>query len=123
MEYIDFEAEVSNEYEILSFSSDENDERSFTDDGEVKNQEPNFYRKCFNQTRDPAEAVYDDDKSHLHIRDLQPKMLFIEDRGSVEFDEFEESGKGAEQFKKAYCLSIAMMQMILFWCRSIRIDV
>ena len=106
MEYIDFEAEVSNEDEILSFSGSENDEdnRPFTDDGEVENQEPSFYRKFFNRTRDPAEAVYDDDKSHLDTRDLQPEMFLKEDRANVEFDELKYSGKCAEQFKKSLLL-------------------
>lgn len=104
MEYIDFEAEeILKEEEIISFSGEENDEDniSFIEDGKVENQEPSFYRKFFNQTRDPAETVYDDDKSHLDTRDLQPEMFFTEDRGSVEFDEFEDSGKCAEQFKKS----------------------
>ena len=100
---MDFEAEVSNEDEILSFSGDENDEdnRSFIDDGEIENQEPSFYRKFFYRARDPAEAVYDDDKSHLDTRDLQPEMFLEKDRANVEFDELKDSGKCAEQFKKS----------------------
>ena len=118
MEYIDFEAkEILKEEEIISFSGEENDEDniSFIEDGKVENQEPSFYRKFFNQTRDPAETVYDDDKSHLDTRDLQPEMFFIEDRGSIEFDEFEDSSKCAEQFKKAFSLLIVTTSRVLFY--------
>ena len=98
---IDFEAEeISNEDEILSGSGEKNDEdnRSFINGGEVENQGPSFNRKFFNQTRDPAETVCNDDKSHLNTRDLQPEMFFIGDRGSVEFDEFQDSSNCSEQF-------------------------
>ena len=105
MEYIDFEASVSDEDANLNFSGDEekdNDNRPFIDDSkEVDGQEPSFYWKFFNQTRDSAEAVFDDDRSHLDARDLQPEMFSVEERKDVEFDESEGSGKCAEQFKKS----------------------
>lgn len=103
MEHIDFEAEASNEDQMLSFSSDENDEdnRSFIDNGEVENQMPRFYRKFFNQTRDPAGTVFDDDQSHLYTRDLQLELFIIEDRGGVEFDRSDDSDKRAEKFEKS----------------------
>ena len=79
MEYIDFEASVSDEDANLNFSSDdekEDDSRSFiADSREVGGQEPSFYWKFFNQTRDPAEAVFDEERSHLDTRDLQPEMF------------------------------------------------
>ena len=85
MEYIDFEASVSDEDANLNFSSDEekdNDNRSFIDDSsQVDGQEPSFYRKFLNQTRYSAEAVFDDDDgSHLKTRDQQPEMFSIEER-------------------------------------------
>ena len=103
MDYIDFEVEASNEDQMLSFSSDENDEdnRSFIDDGEVENQMPRFYRKFVNQARDPAGTVFDDDKSHLYTRDLQLELFIIEDRGGVEFDRSDDSDKCAEKFEKS----------------------
>ena len=105
MEYIDFEASVSDKDANLNFLSDEekdNDNRSFVDDNsEVDGQEPSFYINFFNQTRDPAEPVFDDDGLHLGTRDLQPEMFSIDKREDVEFDEFEASGKHAEQFKES----------------------
>ena len=103
MEHIDFEAEASNEDQMLSFSSDENDEdnRSFIDNGEVENQMPRFYRKFVNQTRDPAGTVFDDDQSHLYTRDLQLELFIIEDRGGVELDRSDDSDKRAEKFEKS----------------------
>ena len=72
----------------------------------VGGQEPSFYRKNFNQTRDPAEAVFDDDGLLLNTRDFQPEMFSIEERDDIEFDELEGSGKRAEQFlKKPFILS------------------
>ena len=52
MEYIDFEASVSDKDANLNFSSDdekEDDNRSFiADSSEVGGQEPSFYWKFFN---------------------------------------------------------------------------
>ena len=105
IEYIDFEASVSNEDANLNFSSDgekDNDNRSFIDDSsEVGDEEPSFYRIFFNQTKDPAEAVLDDGGLHLDTRDLLPEMFSIEERNNVEFDEFEGNGKCLEQLKKS----------------------
>ena len=105
MEYIDFEAEVSNEDQVLSFSSDEIDEdsRSFVDDGDVENQGLSFSRKLINQTRDPTETVFDGDKSNLDTRDLQPELFIIEDRGDVEFDALMIAISVLKRLKKASC--------------------
>ena len=49
----------------------DDDNRSFTNDSsEVGGQELSFYRKFFNQTWDPAEAVFDHDGLHLNTRDF-----------------------------------------------------
>ena len=73
----------------------------------VGGQEPSFYGKIFNQTRDPAETVFDDDGLLLNTRDFQPEMFSIEERDDIEFDELEGSGKCAEQFlKKPFILSL-----------------
>ena len=67
MEYIDFEPNISDENANSNFVF-----RSFIDDSsEIGGQEPSFYRKFFNQTRDPAEAVFDDDGLHLNTRDFK----------------------------------------------------
>ena len=82
---------ISDEDTNLNFSSDDekdDDNRSFIDgSSKVGDQEPRFYRKFFNQTRDPAEAVFDDDGSHLDTRDLLHKMFSIEKRDDVEIEE------------------------------------
>ena len=66
MDYINFEAEVEGENistdEKLTFSDNEN---NFIDDSnEECNKPPSFYR-FVNQTRDPVEAVNNDDSSQL----------------------------------------------------------
>ena len=67
MEYIDFEPNISDENANLNFVF-----RSFIDDSsEIGGQEPSFYRKFFSQTREPAEAVFDDDGLHLNTRDFK----------------------------------------------------
>ena len=106
MEYVDFEADTSDENANLNFLSDD-ENRSFTDDSSmVGGQEPSFYRKFFNQTRDPAEAVFDDDRLLLSTRNFQSEMFSIEEKDDLEFDELEGSGKCPEQFlKKPFILS------------------
>ena len=97
---------VSNKDANINFScGDEKDDdnRSFIDQSsKVGHQESSFYRKFFNETRDPAEAVFDDDRSHLNTRDLQSEMFSIEERDDVEFDEFEGSGQCVEKFRKSF---------------------
>ena len=73
MDYIDFEAIVENTNdsdEEIVFSKNLND-NTFIDDTNQKEEEdsPSFYR-FVNQTRDPGEALNDDDKSKLDVRDL-----------------------------------------------------
>ena len=106
MDYINFEAKDFNEESKLNFSSKENDDdRSFINDNEEETQPASFYR-FFCQTRDPAEAVNDDDRSHLDTRDLQPEMFLIDHRDDVEFHAFGEIGKCSELFKKVFYRSM-----------------
>lgn len=103
MDFIDFEAEVSQDNEPLSFSDDQNDDEgtsNFIDDDQEVGEERSFYRKFINQTRDPTEAVLHDDRSYLDTRDLQPEMFDIESRDEVVFDNFDRYCKCADQFKK-----------------------
>ena len=44
-----------------------------------------------------------DDQSHFDHRDLQPEMYICEPRENVEFDNFEDSVKLSEKFKKSLC--------------------
>ena len=89
--FIAIDINISDENTNLNFSSDDekdDDNRSFIDgSSKVGDQEPSFYRKFFNQTRDPAEAVLDDDGSHLDTRDLQHKIFSLEERNDVEIEE------------------------------------
>ena len=104
MEYINFEAEVSNEEEELNFSDNENDDnRSFINDNEPEDHAASFYR-FVNQTQDPAKAVNDDDVWDLDNRYLQPEMFIINNKDTVEFDEFKEPSKRSELFKKSLLL-------------------
>ena len=102
MGYINFEVEVEDgnvsSDEELTFSDNEN---NFIDDSnEECNQPPSFYR-FFNQTRDPVEAVNDDDGSQFDRRDLQPEMFFSIDTEHVEFEEFDDTKKCAEKILKS----------------------
>ena len=103
MEYINFEAEDKNaiDNEKLVFS-DHGGENFIDDSSQEDNQFPSFYR-FVNQTRDPAEAVNNDDESHLDRRDLQPKMFYCVNREHVEFEEFDDYQKCAEKFLKSLC--------------------
>ena len=98
MEYINFEAEVDDEEELV-FSDQKNE--NFIDDSNCNNiQSLSFYR-FFNQSRDPAKAVEDDDGSRLDRRDLQPEMFHTIKREQVEFDDFDDNQECANRFKKS----------------------
>ena len=103
MEYVNFDAKDENasDNEELVFSDNEGE--NFIDDSNQEgNQSPSFCR-FMNQTRDPAEAVNDDDVSHLDRRDLQPDMFYCINRKHVEFDEFDNYQNCAEKFIKSLC--------------------
>ena len=86
MEYINFEADEGNQ----NLSSDDEFSLSPPNDNFindcVENDPPSFYR-FVNQSWNLAEALDNDDQSHLHRRDLQPEMFFAEKRQHVEFDD------------------------------------
>ena len=44
---------------------------------------PRFYR-FVNQTRDPIEALHDNDGSHFHRQDLHPEIFFVMSRENVD---------------------------------------
>ena len=105
MEYINFEAEVEAENvedeEELVFSDQENE--NFIDDSNCNNiQSPSFY-KFVNQSRDPVEAVEDDDGSRLDRHDLEPEMFHTIKKEQVEFDDFDDNQECANRFKKSLC--------------------
>ena len=105
MEYINFETEVEAENvedkKELVFSDQENE--NFIDDSNSINiQSPSFY-KSINQSRDPIEAVEDDDGSRLDRHDLKPDMFHTIKREQVEFDDFDDIQECANRFQKSLC--------------------
>ena len=101
MEYIYFEADI--EKEIVS--SDEKFSLSATEDNfidDVLEDQPSpSFDRFVNQTRDPADALDNDDDSHLDRRDLQPQMFLAMNREFVEFNDFRELYKCAKNFLKS----------------------
>ena len=100
MEQINFEVDAEN----VTQNSDEEFSLSAGEDnfidGSAKEDSPSFYRFP-DQTHDLAEALDDDDRSHLDTRDLQPEMFLTVGREYDEFDDFDEAGKCAEKFLKS----------------------
>ena len=104
IDLIQFEAiDESQQNEPLSFSNDEYDEPeqddNFIDDSEqpvedisfYKQLDPeniNHYNKFPNQSKNPIDAVYEDDEMFFGDEDTQPELFAPEDRESVEFDKF-----------------------------------
>ena len=106
MDYIDFEAIVWNSYNSdkeIVFSENLSDDK-FIDDSNQKEEEdsPSFYR-FVNLTRDTSQALNDDDKSNLNVRNLQSKTFYHIKREFVEFNEFHGCGKCANKFKEILC--------------------
>ena len=109
MEFIDFEAEI-----IDNFSRDNENQKDdiadkiFNNDGDNQDVSVNFYSRFHNQTRDIFDAVNDhsDDNCKLDKRTLQPEMYWEIDRSFAQFDEFdgwEESAKKLKKKKKTLC--------------------
>ena len=48
----------------------------------------NHYNKFPNQSKNPIDAVYEDDEMFFGDEDTQPELFAPEDRESVEFDKF-----------------------------------
>ena len=105
MEYISFETEVEAENvedkKEFVFSDQENE--NFIDDSNCVNiQSPSFY-KFVNQSRDPIEAVEDDDRSRLDRHDLKSDMFHAIKREQVEFDDFDNIQECANGFQESLC--------------------
>ena len=99
MDYINFQAEVEGENvstnEELTFSDNENN--FINDSNEECNHPPSFYKFVI-QTRDPVEAVNDDNGSQFDRRDLQLEMFFTINREHLKFEEFDDAKKCVEKF-------------------------
>ena len=104
MEFVNFEAIDSDQESQENFEEEDilsgND--NFIDDKSVEGDttQPSFYR-FVNQIRDLQEALNCDGQSHVDHRDFQPEMYLCEPRENVEFDNFEDSAKLSEKFKKS----------------------
>ena len=57
------------------------------------------YNKFPNQTRNPRDAVYEDDEMFFGTEDTQPELFAPENRDDVEFDKFEGFEKSVKKFK------------------------
>lgn len=80
---------------MLAEDDDFIDEESIQEESE----EPRFYR-FINQNRDLNEVLNCDDGSRLDRRDLLPEIFIAEGRENVDFNEFDESTKLSDKFKK-----------------------
>ena len=107
MDFIDFKAakEFNRPDEEINFLCDKNNEcaNNFINDNKIENDEPSFYMRLANQTRNPEETILDDsdDESFLDIRDLQSELYSVEDRSKVTLDEFSGYDRCVEKFKKS----------------------
>ena len=94
MEFISAEAEEDGP---LVFSDDEEDEKTtdelvdFIDDST----QPQFH----GQTRDPIEAIYENNDPFYSHGDQQPELYAPEDRKHVSFDKFKDFDRSMEKFK------------------------
>ena len=78
---------------------------NFVDDTDQQSEGVNFYRrlepeKFPNQTRNPEEAVYEDDDSFFGIEDTQPELYNPMNREFVTFDKFRRFESSVQKFKK-----------------------
>ena len=111
MDFIDFEAsEDITDNEPLLFSDEENDINNdqmgdFIDDTDQQREGVSFYRwlkpeKFPNQTRNPEDAVYEDDDPFFGIEDTQPELYNPMDGEFVTFNKFKGFESSFKKFKK-----------------------
>ena len=114
MGFTEFEANEENPPLVFSDDEDQitNDEiDDFIDDTDKQREGISFYRqldpenikhypKFRNQTRNPNEAVYEDDKSYYGGEDTQPELCDPENRDFVNFDKFAGFEKSVQKFKE-----------------------
>ena len=111
MEFISADAEEDGP---LVFSDDEEDEKitdeldDFIDDSTQSQEDVRSYRqrdpnnienypKFHGQTRNPIEAVYEDDEPFYGHEDRQPELYAPEDRKHVSFDKFKGFERSVEK--------------------------
>ena len=115
MDFIQFEAIDESQQNEINFSDNDDDgkteqDEDFIDDTEQPMEDLSFYRtfdhenidqynKFPNQTRDPKDAVYEDDGMFFGTEDTQPELFVPENSEHIEFDKFEGFGKSVKRFK------------------------
>ena len=114
MDFTEFEArEENNQILIFFWHEDENipDKMdNFTDDTDQQGEGVSFYRqldpehiehypKFPNSTKNPKEAVYEDDEPYFGEEGTQPKLYDPEDRNFVDYDQFYGLEKSIKKFK------------------------
>ena len=112
MDFIQFEAVDDSQRHEINFSDNDDDEKTeqdknFIDDSDQPMEDVSFYRRLDpekidfqNQTRNPMEAVYEDDEIFFGTEDTQPELFVPENRECVEFDKFEGFEKSVKKFKE-----------------------
>ena len=114
MDFIQFEASEENNQPLV-FSDDEDENipdkiDNFIDDTDQQGQGVSFYRqldseniedypKFPNSTKNPKEAVHEDEEPYFGEEDTQPKLYDPEDRNFVDFDKFDGFEKSVKKFK------------------------
>ena len=105
MDFIETEAVESNTEQPLVFSDEEEEkitdelDNDFIDKSEQPEYDVSFYRqldplnidhypKVPNQTRNPLDAIFEDDTSYYGKKDIQPELYAIEDKDFVSFHKF-----------------------------------
>ena len=114
MEFISADAEedrplASSDDQKYEKTTDELDD--FIDDSTQPQEDVSFYKqldpnnienypKFHGQTRNPIEAIYEDDESFYGHEDQQPELYAPEGRKHVSFDKFKGFERSIEKFKK-----------------------
>ena len=114
MDFIEFEAsEENNQPLVFSDDADENipDKMdNFIDDIDQQGEGASFYRqldpenvedyqKFPNSTKNPKEAVFEDEEPYFVEEDRRSELYDPEDRNFVDFDKFNGFGKSVKKFK------------------------
>ena len=105
MDFIQVEAIDESKQNETNFSDNDDDkttqqDKDFIGDTEQPMEDVSFYKtfdpenidqynKFPNQTRNPKDAVYEDDEMFFGTEDTQPEIFAPENREHVEFDKFE----------------------------------
>ena len=115
MGFIEFEASQENQALVFSDDEDEitNDEmEDLIDEKDEQEEDLSFYiqldpeniehyHKFPNQTRNPKEAVYEDNEPYFGNEDTRPELYDLNNREFVSFDKFKEFEKSIKKFKEA----------------------